>query len=62
MFHMFDHLLFAGAGYFLMVSQSDITIIKESRLPALYATVGFSLCWLAIEKIIYPQWALYILE
>jgi hypothetical protein len=61
-FHMLDHLLFAGAGYFLMVSQSENAIIRETRLPALYATVGFSLCWLAIEKIIYPQWALYILE
>lgn len=61
-FHMLDHVLFAGAGYFLMVSQSDNVVIKESRLPVLYATVGFSLCWLAIEKIIYPQWALYILE
>jgi hypothetical protein len=62
MFHMLDHLLFAGAGYFLMVSQSENDAVRESRLPALYATVGFSLCWLAIEKIIYPQWALYILE
>jgi len=62
MFHMLDHVLFAGAGYFLMVSQSDNAAVRESRLPALYATVGFSLCWLAIEKIIYPQWALYILE
>lgn len=61
-FHMLDHVLFAGAGYFLMVSQSENAVIKESRLPVLYATVGFSLCWLAIEKIIYPQWALYILE
>lgn len=62
MFHMLDYLLFAGAGYFLMVSQSENAVIKETRLPALYATVGFSLCWLAIEKIIYPQWAIYILE
>lgn len=61
-FHMLDHFLFAGAGYFLMVSDSENQKIKESRLPVLYATVGFSLCWLAIEKIIYPQWALYILE
>lgn len=61
-FHMLDHVLFAGAGYFLMVSQSNNVAVKESRLPVLYATVGFSLCWLAIEKIIYPQWALYILE
>lgn len=62
MFHMLDHLLFAGAGYFLVVSQSDNIAIRETRLPALYATVGFSLCWLAIEKMIYPQWATYILE
>ncbi|NBC26838.1 MAG: hypothetical protein GVY08_08250 [Bacteroidetes bacterium] len=61
-FHMLDHLLFFGAGYFLLVSDSENQKIKESRLPVLYATVGFSLCWLAIEKIIYPQWALYILE
>lgn len=61
-FHMLDHLLFAGAGYYLMVSDSSNVRLRESRLPALYATVGFSLCWLAIEKIIYPQWALYILE
>ncbi|MFO7847734.1 MAG: hypothetical protein R6V27_14300 [Balneolaceae bacterium] len=61
-FHMLDHLLFLGAGYFLLVSDSENQKIKESRLPVLYATVGFSLCWLAIEKIIYPQWALYILE
>lgn len=61
-FHMLDHVLFAGAGYFLMVSQSGNDAVRESRLPVLYATVGFSLCWLAIEKIIYPQWALYILE
>lgn len=61
-FHMLDHLLFAGAGYYLMVSDSENIKVKETRLPALYATVGFSLCWLAIEKIIYPQWALYILE
>lgn len=60
--HMLDHLLFAGAGYYLMVSNSSNIKLRESRLPALYATVGFSLCWLAIEKIIYPQWALYILE
>lgn len=61
-FHMLDHLLFAGAGYYLMVSASENVKVRESGLPALYATVGFSLCWLAIEKIIYPQWALYILE
>ena len=31
-------------------------------IPALYATIGFSLCWVALEKIVYPRWALYLLE
>lgn len=24
--------------------------------------MGFSLCWVALEKIVYPQWALYLLD
>ena len=31
------------------------------RLPALFATVGFSLCWVALEKLVYPQWGLYVI-
>ena len=61
-FHMLDYVLYAGAGYFLAVSNAANRRVRGSGLPALYLTVGFSLCWVALEKIIYPQWGLYILQ
>jgi hypothetical protein len=61
-FHMLDYIMYVGAGWFLAVSQSNNARIYGTRLPALYFTVGFSLCWVALEKLVYPQWGLYILE
>lgn len=60
--HMLDYLVYAGAGYFLMVSGAFDARIHASRIPALYLTVGFSLCWVALEKVVYPQWGLYVLQ
>ena len=62
MFHMLDYPLYAGAGYYLLVNSSERKSIRGTGLPALYLTVGFSLCWVALEKIIYPQWGLYVLQ
>lgn len=61
-FHMLDYLLYLGAGYFLAVSNASSSAIRGSGLPALYLTVGFSLCWVALEKVVYPQWGLYVLQ
>jgi hypothetical protein len=61
-FHLLDYLFFAGAGWYLLVSRSRSERVRGTGLPALYATVGFSLCWVALEKIFYPQWALYLLD
>jgi uncharacterized membrane protein YphA (DoxX/SURF4 family) len=61
-FHMLDYLLYMGAGYYLIVAQNDNPAIRGTGLPALYATIGFSLCWVALEKVFYPQWGIYILE
>lgn len=61
-FYMLDYILYLGAGFFLFVSQSENPKRRELGLPALYATVGFSLCWVALEKLIYPQWSNYILQ
>ncbi len=61
LFHMLDYATFLGTGYFLMVSRSK-EHIKATGLIALYLTVGFSLSWVAIEKLLYPQWGLYVLE
>jgi len=61
-FHMLDYLLFLGVGYYLIVGCSKEVKVKETGLIVLYSTVGFSLCWVAMEKILYPQWSLYIFE
>jgi hypothetical protein len=61
-FHLLDYLFFAGAGWYLLVSRARGERIRGTGLPALYATVGFSLCWVALEKVVYPQWALYLLD
>jgi hypothetical protein len=60
-FHLLDYLFFAGVGWYLLVSRGGERL-RGTGIPALYATIGFSLCWVALEKIIYPQWALYLLD
>lgn len=60
-FHLLDYVIILGVGYFLLVSNTSNTDIKGSAIPVLYFTTGFSLCWVALEKVIYPQWGLYIL-
>lgn len=62
MFHMLDYPMYAGTGYYLLVTNSTNEGVRGTGLPALYLTVGFSLCWVALEKIIYPQWGLYVLQ
>lgn len=62
LFYMLDYLIFVGVGYYLIVTQIEDERIRGTAIPALYATLGFSLGWLALEKLVYPQWSLYILE
>lgn len=61
-FHMLDYLLYMGAGWYLVVSNASDERVRGTGIPALFLTVGFSLCWVALEKIIYPQWGLYVLQ
>ena len=61
-FHMLDYTFFIGVGYYLAVSRSEKPTFRGSGVPALYTTLGFSLCWAALEKIIYPQWSAYLLD
>jgi DNA-binding response OmpR family regulator len=61
LFHMLDYVLFLGAGYYLAVSASARRGVRGTGLPALYLSIGFSLCWVALEKLVYPQWGLYLL-
>ncbi len=61
-FYMLDYALFIGVAWFLIVHRLDNITIKGTGTPALYIAVGFSLLWVGLEKLIYPQWSLYILE
>lgn len=61
-FHMLDYAVFIGVGYYLIVNAFAEKKIRETALITLYVTLGFSLAWLGIEKLIYPQWGLYVLE
>jgi uncharacterized membrane protein YphA (DoxX/SURF4 family) len=61
-FYMLDYFAFVGVGIYLLVAQSPNARIRGLRLPALYFSLGFSLMWLGLEKVIYPQWGLYILQ
>lgn len=60
-FYMLDYFIFVGVGVYLIVAQLPNARLRGLRIPALYFSVGFSLMWLAIEKLIYPQWGLAIL-
>lgn len=61
-FYMLDYFLFVGVGVYLLVSNTTNERIRGLRIPALYFSVGFSLFWVGLEKIIYPQWGLYVLQ
>ena len=62
LFHMLDYLHYLGIAWYLGVAGARAERLRESRIPALYLTVGFALAWLALEKVVYPQWTAYLLE
>lgn len=61
-FHMLDYAYVVGFSVAFLVSAARSERERGLALPALYATVGFSLCWVALEKLVYPQWGLYVIE
>ncbi len=60
-FHMVDYAHYIGIAYYLIVSSHQNQAVRDSALPVLFATVGFALGWLGMEKLVYPEWALYLL-
>lgn len=61
-FHLLDYTFYLGIAFALGVSRSARAEVRALRLPALYLTLGFSLFWVALEKLVYPEWALYVLS
>lgn len=60
--HMLDYVFVAGVGFYFLVASAKSERVRALGLPALYLSVGFSLCWVALEKLIYPEWGLYVLS
>lgn len=61
-FHLLDYLAFAAIGYFLFIASFPKRKISQTRVPALYIGVGFSLCWAALEKVFFPGWGMDVLR
>ncbi len=61
-FHMLDYLMFAGIGVYLVFATIKDGKFKDVGLVLLYITVGFSLCWVALEKFVYPNWSLFLIK
>ena len=60
-FHMLDYVVYPAVGLYLIFTHSKNERLKHLDLPVLYSGLGFSLCWVAFEKLIYPYWGLSVL-
>ncbi len=60
-FHMLDYVVYPAVGLFLILSSLKHERLRNLELPVLYAGLGFSLCWVAFEKMVYPYWGLSVL-
>lgn len=59
LFHMLDYFFYIGiVGYFILIK----TRWDSFKLPVLVISLGFSLCWLAAEKWVYPGMTLSIID
>ncbi len=51
-FHALDYIYYLGIVYFLFVAE---TKFKETATPVLYLLTGFSLAWVGLEKMVFPE-------
>lgn len=61
-FHLLDYVAYFAVGYYLVVAYAKQPKLKGTGIPALYAGLGFTLCWVALEKVFYPGWGMQVLE
>lgn len=61
-FYMLDYVHFVGIGIYLATRKSQNTKLRNIAIPSLYISLGFSLIWLALEKLFFPTWSSQLLE
>ena len=62
LFHMLDYVVYPSVGLFLILTHLKNEKYKNFDLPILYSGLGFSLCWVSFEKLIYPFWGFSVLD
>lgn len=62
LFHLMDYVVFLGLAAYLIFSSSNRHSLLRLRLPALYIGVSVTLLWAAMEKFLYPQWSMPLME
>lgn len=60
-FHMADYVSFLGIAAYLALTPTGSPNALRMRVPLLVGCLAFSLMWTAIEKFVYPQWAITVL-
>lgn len=58
-FHMLDYGFYLAIGFVLLIGK---TKIEHTGFPFLYLGTGLSLCWVAVEKWVYPKLTLDIIQ
>jgi hypothetical protein len=61
-FHMFDYPFFLGLAAFLVIDSIYGQKARFTGLGILRITVGMSLLWCGVEKWLYPDWTLELLQ
>lgn len=60
--HMLDYVFYLGIAAFLWFSRPTARVPRESLgMQWLYGLTGFSLCWVAMEKLVFPHWTEQVL-
>lgn len=62
LFHLFDYPVFIGIAIYLTLTGTGRERLMQWRMPVLFASVGVTLMWAAIEKFCYPQWTFPLLS
>jgi hypothetical protein len=60
-FHMIDYVSFLGIAAFLALTSTGSPHALRMRGPLMVGALAFSVMWTAVEKFVYPQWAISVL-
>lgn len=60
-FHMVDYVFFPGIAAYLALTSIGTPGAHRLRVPLLSGGLAFGLMWTAVEKLVYPDWTIYVI-